>query len=278
MRTLLDARINRHLEVKTIKCALFTPTSGGSHDTFYTLRPEISLYSVATLIPRIRLASSAAEIANPDAPMRVGSQIKPLSCFLRVRLYLDNQDTIQGNGAADRAAIQPVLFVGYNKAAKSYEDLTANNWDATIDRFWRSGGKFISGSPFPTTDAPQGKFGFDGPFTGERRNFILGEPNSDLLHAYHYKAPQMIRPVGWYQNPVVEEGGGGFAGQFLTQKEYTFKIPMPSTLNYSNPSDEYPTNTMPFLACGFTYMNGAAPNEQAPLRIETALTFKFTDS
>ena len=57
-------------------------------------------------------------------------------------------ELVAGTGAADRSAIQPVLFCGYNKNRRSYESLTDNNWDATIGKFWRAF------APFGTTDQP----------------------------------------------------------------------------------------------------------------------------
>lgn len=276
MRTLVDARVNKHLEVKTVKAYLFPPTqvAGVFNKTYYTLRANITDLSVATIIPRICLADDGREIADPDNPTRIGNKIKPVSCYLRVRLYLDSQDTVEGVGAGDRSAIQPYLFIGYNKAAKSFNELTESNWGATVDRFWRSAGKH---QMMPTTDVPNSLLGEDGPFDGNRGTFLLGNLNTSLLHPYHIRTPELIRPYGdAIGDPTT--GYAGFAGNFLAQKEYTFKIPMPSVLTYSQGDDCFPTNTMPFLACGFTYMNGAQPSGQAPLRIETCVTFKFTDA
>ncbi|MBA7710574.1 hypothetical protein ES703_119517 [subsurface metagenome] len=276
MRSLVDARINRNLEVKTVKAFLFPPTqvAGVFNKTYYTLEAEISDLSVATIIPRIALAKDGQEISDPDNPTRVGNKIRPVSCELRVRLYMDSQDTIEGLGAGDRSSVQPYLFVGYNKTAKSWQELTDHQWGGTVDRFWRSAGKHQS---MPTTDVPNSLIGEDGPFDGNRGTFLLGDLNTSILHPYHVRTPELIRPYG---DAIGDIAGGyaGFAGNFLAQKEYTFKIPMPSVLTYSQGDDQFPTNTMPFLACGFTYMNGAEPSGQAPLRIEGVVTFKYTDA
>ena len=273
MRMLVDHRINRKLETKTLKYSLFPPTDGAGYNA-YTLRAAITDLSVATIIPAI------SHIADPDnfqgnTPFRIGNVIHPKYCYLKVRLYVDQNDTTSGAGAGDRAAIQPYLFIGYNKTNRSYASLTADSWGGTVDRFFRSG---AGHGTYPVVTNPGKDMALDCPFDGRRPVMMHGSYNSDILRAYHVRTPELTRDLGYYFGDPTT-GYGGMAGKFLAQKEYTFKIPMPKALKYSNTGEIYPMNSaMPFLACGFTYMSGANPSNQAPLRIETSCTFAFTDA
>lgn len=266
MRTLVDRRVNKHLETKEIRYLLFNPTNGAG-DTAYTLRNAISDLSIKPLMPRL------SQLENPEgnAPHRIGNTIHPTSLIVRVKLYLSPDDDPQGVGAADRGAIQPYLFVGHNKNIRNTVQLQENNYNTTIPYVWR----FENNS---TQDAPADQ-GIAFPFVGARRPYVQGRLNTTLLRPIKggVKQPVMIRPVGYYQNPVASEGGGGFATHHI-ERNYIFNVPVPKKLKYNNNLDDFPDNFAPFLMCGFTYVNGANPSEQAPLRMEASATFKFKDA
>ena len=87
----------------------------------------------------------------------------------------------------------------------------------------------------------------------------------------------LTRDIGRYTDFGAE--GGGYAGRFAPTKTFTFRVPLPKQLKYANPADNYPSNTsMPWIAIGFSYTNGAAASAQAPLRAETSVSFAFTDT
>ncbi len=266
MRSLVDRRVNKHLETKEIRYLLFDPTSSAG-DTAYTLRNEISDLSIKPLLPRLQ------QIEKPEgnAPSRIGNTIHPVSLIVRVKLYLSPDDQSAGLGAADRSAIQPYLFVGHNKNIRNTENLAENNYGTTLPFVWR----FSNNS----TQAQPADQGVSHPFTGARRPYVQGRLNTTLLRPIKggVKQPVLIRPVGYYHAPDVPESGGGFATHHV-ERNYIFNVPVPKKLKYNNDMDLFPDNFAPFLMCGFTYVNGAAPSEQAPLRMEASATFKFKDA
>lgn len=268
MRTLVDRRVNKHLETKELRYLLFTPTAGAG-STAYTLRNAISDLSIKPLLCPI--TQSDEPLGN--SPYRLGNTIHPVSLTVRVKLYVSPADgATQGTGAADRGAIQPYLVVGHNKNVRDTVDLTANNYATTIDNFWRD----TNGAS--TQEAPA-EAGISDAFTGERSQYINGRLNTSIIRPIKggVKQPILVRPVGFYQNPVVTEGGGGFATSHV-ERNYVFRVPIPKKLRYNNNNSEYPESYAPFLACGFTYVDGAAASEQAPLRMETNVTFRYKDA
>lgn len=267
MRTLVDRRVNKHLETKELRYMLWTPTAGAG-STAYTLRNEISDLSIKPLLCPI--SQSDDPIAN--SPYRLGNVIHPVSLEVRVKLYLKADETPQGSGAADRGAIQPYLFVGFNKNVRDTKDLTADNYATTIANFWRRS------DGISTQEDPKDA-GNSGTFDGDRYTFINGRLNTSILRPVKHgvKQPVMIRPVGFYQNPVPSEGGGGFATEH-EERNYTIKVPCPKRLKFNNNDSDFPENFAPFLACGFTYVGGAEASIQAPLRIETSVRFLYKDA
>lgn len=273
MRSLVDRRVNAHLETRTLRTTLWHPSSGAG--TAYTLRNEITNLSCATLIPRIRQAVTIAGLAETDLPTRVGNQISPKSLFLKIRLFQDPGDTVQGMAGNDRAMIQPYVFVGTHKACKSHAEVTENNW-GILNEFWRHS------TPFSDTDQPAGGLGDATSFTGYREHFLVGELNRTKFSPIKggVKTFEMLRPLGWvspFGDPASGYGAAGFTIPY-TGREFTFNIPMPKILKYSENTDEYPANYCPFIAIGFTYMNGAFPSAQAPLRCESSVKFTYTDA
>ena len=269
MRTLVDKRIDRKLETKELRYMLWSPTDGNG-TTAYTLRNEISYLSIKPLLCPI--SQDNDPLAN--SAFRLGNVIMPTHLSVRVKLYLKVDEDPQGTGAGDRGAIQPYLFVGHNKNIKNIVNLTANNYASTIPFIWRTS----SINPSPTQEAP-GTQGEVGSFTGYRDEYVLGRYNDSLLRPIKggIKQPVITRPVGFYQNPVPTEGGGGFATSHV-ERNYVFNVPVPKKLTYSNNEAEFPDNFAPFLMCGFTYVAGAEPSIQAPLRIETCVHFKYKDA
>ena len=274
MRALVDRRINRKLEPIVLKYSL-TPVTQGAGGNAYTLRNAISSLSMFPIWPAIASVSQTQNPIIANTPYRVGNQIHPKYCYLKVRLFVSQDDTTSGAAAGDRAAIQPYLFIGYNKTERSYDGLTANSYASTVDHFWRSSA--INGQyPVPTNIGDEAAN--DCPFRGDRERFMHGTYNKSLLHCYHQRAPELVRDLGYYFGDPTT-GYGGFAGKFLAQRTYNFKIPVPKVFRYSDDGTEWPVNTtFPFLAVGFTYMNGARPSQEAPLRMETSCTFVYTDA
>lgn len=268
MRTLVDRRVNAHLETYTTKNALWAPTDGRD-TTYYTLRPAITELSVATIIPRI------FQDYDPNVgPYRRGNTIHPKFLILRLRLYVDQNDTVYGDQAGDRCAIQPYVFVGTHKGRKSYETLTQNNWECLAD-FWRCN------TNFGTTDQPGTGYGEAKGFSGKRTDFVSGNLNSACFAPISggTKTWALTRPLA-YAVPaggVTASGGAGFAIPY-NGREFTFKIPCPAKLKYTDDQSEYPSNFCPFVAIGFTYMSGAEPNDEAPLRVESNVHFSYTDA
>jgi hypothetical protein len=270
MRSLVDRRVDRKMETKELRYMLFTPTSGAG-DTAYTLRNAISELSIKPLLcPILQGDSNETPLAN--SPFRMGNSIMPVSLQLRVKLYIKSDETPQGLGAADRGAIQPYLFIGHNKNIRNNVQLTENNYDTTVPFFWRT-------SAQESTQEDPSEAGDVNSFTGQRQQYVVGRLNTTLLRPIKggVKTPVMIRDVGYYQNPAVTEGGGGFANRHI-ERNYVFNIPVPKKLRYSSNDDKFPDNFAPFLACGFTYVGGADASDQAPLRIETNVTFRYKDA
>ena len=269
MRSLVDSRVNAHLETRTIKASLWPQVKG----TSYNLANHIDDFSVATIIPKIEKVGNVQEFVTPNMPFRSGNVIHPKGCWLRLRLWVDPGDTVTGPAGNDRCMIQPYVFVGTHRARKSYNVLTQNNWEC-LEEFWR-------GNPtFNTTANPNiAGTGDASYFTGERGDFTQGQLNRDKFSPIPggLKTFALCRPLGWYANPVEPTAGGGFAIP-LTQREFMFKIPMPNKLTYTDNDDAYPSNYCPFVAIGFTYMNGAAASLEKPLLVESSVTFQFTDA
>ena len=254
------------LETKELRYMLWTPTAGAG-SAAYTLRNEISDLSIKPLLcPIIQ-----SDVAVANSPFRYGNEIIPVSLIVKVKLYLKSDEDPQGTGAADRGAIQPFLFVGHDKNTRNVVNLTANNYNKILPFVWRkTDGLSTQQSP---TDG-----GEVGAFTGNRGEFVTGRYNDSLLRPIPggIKTPVITREVGYYQNPAPTEGGGGFSNRHV-ERNYVFKVPCPKKLKFTNNDATYPDNFAPFLMCGFTYVGGADPSIQAPLRIETAVHFKFKD-
>lgn len=270
MATLVDRRVMKKLETKELRYMLFEPTAGAG-STAYTLRNEISPLSIMPLLCKITQPDSNTEpLAN--SPFRNGNAIHPVSLQVRVKLYIKSDETPQGLGAADRGAIQPYLFVGHNKNIRNNVQLAENNFETTIPFFWR-------GTDQESTQQNPASAGISQEFTGERQQFIVGRLNTTLLRPIKggVKSPVMTREVGYYQNPVASEGGGGFSNKHV-ERNYIFNVPVPKKLRYNQNDDEFPDNFAPFLACGFTYVGGADASSEAPLRIETNVTFRYKDA
>ena len=267
MKTLVDRRINKHLEVKELRYMLFDPTDGPG-TTAYTLRNAISDLSIKPLLCPI----TQSDDPTANSAFREGNQINPVSMTLRVKLYIKSDEDPEGLGAADRGAIQPFLFVGHMKNVRNNINLTANNYDKLLPFVWKA-------SAGPSTQQTPTRQGEAEAFSGYRDQFLLGRYNNSLLRPVKggVKQPVITREVGYYQNPLATEGGGGFSNRHV-ERNYLFNIPVPKKLNYTNNEANFPDNFAPFLMCGFTYVAGADPSIQAPLRIETCVHFRYTDA
>ncbi len=270
MRTLVDRRVNKHLETKELRYMLWEPTSGAG-STAYTLRNAISELSIKPLLCPINQGDSD-ETPLANSPFRMGNAIHPVSLQVRVKLYIKSDETPQGSGSADRGAMQPYLFVGHNKNIRNNVQLVEDNYGTTVPFFWR-------GSSQESTQENPSEAGITQNFTGERQQFVVGRLNTTLLRPIKggVKSPVITREVGYYQNPVASEGGGGFSNKHV-ERNYIFNVPVPKKLRYSSNDDKFPDNFAPFLACGFTYVGGADASTQAPLRIETNVTFRYKDA
>ena len=274
MRLLVDKRVDKHLETKELRYMLFAPTQGAG-STAHTLRNAIAGLNNDGSIRPLLCPIELSDDPTANSPYRVGNSIHPVSLQVRVKLYLKSDEDPQGDGAADRGAIQPYLFVGHNKNIKNVVQLQENDYDTTVPYFWRGT------SAQSTQDLPSDG-GLAQPFTGERQQFIVGRLNTTLLRPIKggVKSPVMIRDVGYYQNPLAagpEAGGGGFSNRHV-ERNYVFNVPVPKKLRYNQNTDLYPDNFAPFLACGFTYINGSAASIQAPLRMECNVTFRYKDA
>lgn len=269
MRSLVDARIDKNMEIKTIKASLWAPTDAGY--TYYTLRPAINSLNVATIIPRLKQATTVGDIANASVATRLGNVICPKYCKLRLRIWVDQNDTTYGTGSGDRCTIQPYVFVGTCKAAKGYAKLTENTW-GVLKSFWRTF------DPYSITNSPTGGFGDDTDFDGVRAHFTQGCLNTSKFAPIKggVRTWELIRPLGYAVGDITA-GGAGFTIPYCG-KTLEFNVPMPQKLVYSDDGEDYPASYNPFVAIGFTYMNGAAPNEQAPLRCESTVQFDYTDA
>jgi len=267
MKSLVDKRINKHLEIKELRYMLFDPTDGAG-TTAYTLRNEISDLSIKPLLCPIPQDNNA----TANSAFREGNEINPVSMTLRVKLYIKSDEDPQGLGAADRGAIQPFLFVGHMKNVRNNINLTANNYDKLLPFVWKAS----AGASTQQTPTLQGEAEA---FSGYRDQFVLGRYNNSLLRPIKggVKQPIITREVGYYQNPAPTEGGGGFSNKHV-ERNYVFNVPVPKKLRYTNNDATFPDNFAPFLMCGFTYVAGADPSIQAPLRIETCVHFRYTDA
>jgi hypothetical protein len=158
------------------------------------------------------------------------------------------------------------------KNVRNNINLTANNYDKLLPFVWKA-------SAGPSTQQTPTAQGEAEAFSGYRDQFVLGRYNDSLLRPVKggVKQPVITREVGYYQNPVPTEGGGGFSNRHV-ERNYLFNIPVPKKLNYTNNEAEFPDNFAPFLMCGFTYVAGAEPSHEAPLRIETCVHFRYTDA
>ncbi len=270
MRSLVDSRVNAHLETRTIKASLWPQVSG----TSYNFANHIDDMSVATIIPKIAKVNNVQEFVTPNMPFRAGNVIHPKSCWLRLRVWIDPNDTTYGIGSGDRCMIQPYVFVGTHRARKSYEVLTQNNWECLED-FWRGNPTFNT-----TADPNIAGTGDASPFTGERGDFTQGQLNRDKFSPITggLKTFSLCRPLGWAVNASTEPtAGAGFSIPYVG-REFMFKIPMPNKLTYTDNDSVYPANYCPFVAIGFTYMNGAGASLEKPLLAESSVTFQFTDA
>lgn len=269
MRSLVDARVNQHLETRTVKASLWPQASG----TSMNFANHIDDMSVATIIPRIRQAQTTAALGEADVPYRVGNEICPKYCSVRIRLWVNPNDTVVGASAGDRCMIQPYLFVGTHRARKQYDVLTQNNWDCLQD-FWRGN------QTFATTDDPAlNGMGEATMFTGERGDFTQGTLNRDKFSPVKggVKTFALCRPLGWQLPTMGAAASGGLTIPYVG-REFNFKIPMPQKLKYTDNNSEYPANYCPFVAVGFTYMNGAPASLEKPLLAESQVTFVYTDA
>jgi hypothetical protein len=267
MKNLVDKRIDRHQETIMLKNSLFPDTN--NTQCWYGIKPYIDYLNVATIIPRISQSSEAEANVN----IRKGNSICPKYCYVKLRLWVDQNDTTYGLGAGDRCAITPYIFVGNHRSRKAYDVLTQNNWECLAD-FWRCNG------PFGTTNSPAAEgMGDSKGFNGKRYQFNQGKLNTEKFMPVKggVKSFNMTRPLGYavLNDPLA--GGAGFAIPY-NGREFYIKVPMPAKLKYTDNTSEYPSNHCPFVAIGFTYMSGAAPNDETPLRVESTCTFAYTDA
>jgi len=268
MRAAIDRRIDRHQETILLKNSLFPDTN--NTQCWYGIKPYLDYLNVATIIPRITQSSEAEANTN----IRKGNVICPKYCYVKLRLWVDQSDTTYGIGAADRAAITPYVFVGNHRSRKQYAVLTQNNWQCLSD-FWRCNG------PFGETNNPaQDGMGECRGFNGKRYQFMQGKLNTDKFMPVKggVKCFNLTRPLGWAINSSLDPtAGSGFTIPY-NGREFTIKVPMPAKLKYTDNTSEMPANYCPFLAVAFTYMSGAAPNDETPLRVESTCTFAYTDA
>lgn len=254
------------LETKELRYMLWSPTAGAGSSA-YTLRNEISNLSIKPLLCPI----AQSDDAKANSPFRLGNEIIPVSLTVKVKLYLKSDEDPQGLGAADRGAIQPFLFVGQDKNTRNVINLTANDYNKILPFVWRK----TNGLSTQETPVEGGEVSA---FTGSRMEFVTGRYNDSLLRPIKggIKTPVITREVGYYQNPAPTEGGGGFSNRHV-ERNYVFNVPCPKKLKFTNNEAQYPDNFAPFLMCGFTYIAGADPSTQAPLRIESCVHFKYKD-
>ena len=115
-------------------------------------------------------------------------------------------------------------------------------------------------------------------FLGVRYQFINGQLNTDKFTPIKggIRSPVLRRPwAGTFGTSI--DGGGAWTMPYAgTNMEFT--VPMPKVLRYSEDGEDYPSHYNPFVAIGFSYENGAAPNEQAPLCCESSVIFTYTDA
>lgn len=169
-------------------------------------------------------------VQGVDSFNRIGDKIRPKS--LRVDMY------IVANGTLTTSMLQRVrLFV--------LQDKSISNWTA------------ISGTPIGTQLLDFGSF----------LGGYSGLPNCELIRVNkrRYKVikdKNMTLLKGTGLTPNV--GGLNGTQTFMATNQYhrfSFKIPTPAVLNYSNPGDSYPTNFAPFMCLGYTQPDGdAAPD------------------
>ena len=252
------------LETKELRYMLWSPTAGAG-SAAYTLRNAISDLSIKPLLCPIEQSDSA----KGNSPFRLGNEIIPVSLIVKVKLYIKSDEDYAGLGAADRGAIQPFLFVGQDKNTRNVINLTANNYNKILPFVWRKTDG-LSTQENPTDGGEVTSF------TGDRGEFVTGRYNDSLLRPIKggIKTPVMTRDVIYWQNTV--DGGGGGSNRHV-ERNYVFNVPCPKKLKFTNNEATYPDNFAPFLMCGFTYVGGADPSIQAPLRIETAVHFKYKD-
>ncbi len=272
LRYLVDKQINRHLESKVIRFSAY-PVTSGAGSAAYTLRPAITELNMAILVPQIRHANTIPDITAENGPVREGNQINPKWLSIIVTVFQDPSDTNQGVGAGDRGQIQPYIFIGESRSLKNVPALINNNWDDVKNNFW------VAPDTFATPNDPSPNFysGDGHQFEGERWQFLQGSLNTKALRPHMVKAPKLVREVGYTSNPVPGDGDAGWNSRYIS-RTYRCRIPCPKVLKYENNTSLYPQNFAPFMAIGFTYMNGAAPNEQAPLRCESQVKFIYTDA
>lgn len=257
VRSLVDRRIDSKFETKYLRYNLFQQGK--------TMANEIGKFNVATILPKITQGSQP--FAN--TAFRTGNSISPKYLTLRVRLIIPSNEMESGTGAADRGGIQPYVFVGQHRDRRSYEALTENNWSC-LDQFWEKTLGY-STSTNPTEGGAMTRF------TGDRPEFLNGVVNKAKFVPMFQKSPKLLRDVIYWHAPLEPESGGGGSNR-LVYKELSFNIPIPKTLKFSDNTSTYPTNFMPFLGIGFTYMNGASPSPVEVLHVEANAVLAYTDA
>ena len=271
MRYLIDKRVNAHIEPITLRYSLYPVTTGAGYAA-YTLRPEITDLSIVPVLPKIVQSHNTEDFAKQNGPVRMGNTICPKYLGITLTVFQDPSDTNQGVGAGDRGQIQPYILVGQMKDRKSFDAMSENSYDELVHTIW------VAPDQFSTSDniAPNVNSGEGHQFTGDRWQFLQGQLNKKSITPFFQRAPRLVRTVGYTSNPTPADGDAGWNCRY-SGRTYKFRVPCPKHLKYVTNNDVYPCNFSPFCAIGFTYMNGAPPNEQAPLRCESSVKFVYTD-
>jgi len=281
MRALVDRRVDKKLETRVIKFSAFPVTHGGGSNS-YSFQNAITTLSIGQLIPKIESvpSGSTTSFVVPNQPYRVGAKINVRWLTVRVRVYTDyGVDSILGqvSGAdsLDRSQIEPYILLFKDKERRM-DPADSTGIAAALAELWYA--PCSANTPaYPVGADPPVHTAVSGPFTGERDNFKHGWLNSKRFTKIAARSCFLTRDIGRYTDFGAE--GGGYAGRFAPTKTFTFRVPLPKQLKYANPADNYPSNTsMPWIAIGFSYTNGAAASAQAPLRAETSVSFAFTDT
>lgn len=184
-----------------------------------------------------------------DDHNRIGNQISPMSCTIKFDIACK---TYNDNAARDRTVH---IFLLTAKSVKSLDNYTSIPITTLLDK---GDGTSVS---------------FDG--TQPTAQYPVNTKEFTVLK---HKAVRMVQGYG-IANSLTAPNVGTTDGVITPSHQYarySMRVKIPKTFKYERASQQYPTNSAPFVVIGFTHNNSntTAPTDFVQVLAQTQMRYK----